>query len=524
MTLAIALVASALADSGPAPTSNVYTNTADIRELLWDGEVLWAATGGGLEAWSADGQLLATVNEGLPGTSLTSVGLHLGQLTLGFELQGAVAWDGEGWETVLAPGENLDGTVVATLPEQLALRGDAPGLVSDAVVFQGQTVLGTLHGQLHVGEQVIELGCPITDLSADVDQLRVACMFTSWTMDERGLVEVGLPATAAHPGAWGLRDGKVLTEEGVAASVPGRITSLARLPEGWAVGTEAGLYLVDDHGHRRLTPEGQICGNFITGAATFRGELLVTTFEDGACRFDGQRWWDIEHMPSALMNDVVVHEDEAWFATSAGLVRWDGQVIEEHHPSGWRVPRGQPGLNHDSVTALASGSGRLWVSDVLGPVSMAEGEYWRRHRLSVFGTSYQAVAACGEQAWVASEDAGVSHWTGRSWRHHDGTSGLPDDWAMAVACEGQQAWAGTYRDGVWRWDGRSWTEIPGVDPWILSVAKAPEALYVGTMDGLYRLGEEVQRLEAPDPRVHQISVEEGLLLVGTEGGLLVRAR
>jgi ligand-binding sensor domain-containing protein len=229
-------------------------------------------------------------------------------------------------------------------------------------------------------------------------------------------------------------------------------------------------------------------------------------------------------MPSALMNDVVVHGDEAWFATSAGLVRWDGEVIEQHHPNGWRVPRGEPGLNHDSVTAIASGSERLWISDVLGPVSMASGEYWRRHRLSVFGTSYQAVAACGEQAWVASEDAGVSQWTGRSWRHHDGTTGLPDDWVMAVACEGGQAWAGTYRDGVWRWNGRSWAPIEGTDPWILSLAKADEGLYVGTMNGLYRLGEEAARLTSPDPRVHQITVTDEAVLVGTEGGLAVLPR
>ena len=521
MFLATALAASALA----SPTSNVHTNTADIRELLWDGQVLWAATGGGLEAWSEDGQLLATVNEGLPGTSLTSVGMHQERLTLGFELQGAVSWDGGGWETVLPPGENLDGTVSSVLAEQLVLRGDAPGLVSDGVVFRDRTVLGTLHGELHTGDgHPIDLGCPIVDLATDGEELRIACVFTSWTWGERGLVETGLPATSAHPEAWGLRDGRVLTEEGVVASVPGRVSSLAKLPEGWAVGTEDGLFLIDSQ-HRRLTPEGQICGNFVTGAAMYEGELLVTTFEDGACRFDGQRWHPIEGMPSTLMNDVVVHEGEAWFATSKGLVRWDGEIVEEHHPRGWKVPRGQPGLNHDSVTALASGSERLWIADVLGPVSMAEGEYWRRHRLSVFGTSYQAAAACGKQAWVASEDAGASQWTGRSWRHHDGTTGLPDDWVMAVACEGREAWAGTYRDGLWRWDGASWTEVEGMDPWILALAKAPEALYVGTMDGVYRVDDEgVERLPSPDPRVHQLTVTEELLLIGTEGGLRVTPR
>ena len=125
--------------------------------------------------------------------------------------------------------------------------------------------------------------------------------------------------------------------------------------------------------------------------------------------------------------------------------------------------------------------------------------------------------------WVASEDAGVSHWTGRRWEHFDGTSGLPDDWVMAVACAGPgQAWAGTYRDGTWFYDGLRWTQVPGVDDWTLSLAAEGDGVWIGTLDGVYGVTpEQTVEVWSPDPRVHQLTVSEGLLLVGSENGLAV---
>ena len=514
MNLFIAVVAQAAA----APQADVletHTNTSDIRELLWDGQVLWAATGGGLEAYDERGRLLASVTVELPGTSLESVGYLDGQLVVGTQEQGAAAWDGERWVVVHDGRDNLAGTVVA-VTDRLVTRGDRSGLVSDAVVWGGHEVVGTLEGRLFVGDVELDLGCPIVDLAAGED-LRIACMFTSFTYDGE-LHEVGLPATAAHPGAWGLRSGQV---PGV-GGVPSHVTALAELPSGWAVGTEDGLYLLDERGQRRVTPQGQICGNFITGAAEPGDQVLVTTFQDGACRFDGERWHRIEGLPGELANDVVVHDGLAYFATSHGLGVWDGERMEVVDKTPTR--RGAPGLQHDVVTALASGD-RLWMSDLVGPVSVDDDGYWRRHRYSVFGMSYQAAAACGPQAWVASEDAGVSHWTGRRWEHFDGSSGLPDDWVMAVACDGTHGYAGTYRDGTWRWDGRRWTQVDVPDAWTLALAVGDEGLYVGTLGGAWLVeGDEAIALPAPDPRVHQLTLTDERVYVGTEGGLVVLGR
>ncbi|HJN73771.1 MAG TPA: hypothetical protein QGF58_07565 [Myxococcota bacterium] len=484
-------IAAVAAQAAPPQVVQVHTNTSDIRELLWDGQVLWAATGGGLEAWSEDGRLLAHATIELPTTDLVDVAYTDTLVVTTGEL-GSARWDEQ------------TGAFVPAVAPAMSWRTMAVEVRSEGLV---------------IGEDTLALGCPVLDVAVAED-IRIACLFTSFVYDGEELVEVGIPATAAHPEGWGLRGGGVITDDaGRIGAVPGAVTSLEKVGDAWFIGTEDGLYLLENS-LERLTPDGQICGNFITGADRFRGELVVTTFQDGACRFDGESWHPIEGLPGRLVNDVVVHGESAWMATSHGLARWDGDSVEviTEGASG----RGRPGLQHDVVTALASGE-RLWMSDLLGPVSVDEG-YWRRHRFSVFGTSYQAVAACGPEAWVASEDAGVSHWSGRRWSHHDGSTGLPDDWVMAVACTEGEAWAGTYRDGVWRWDGRSWTAVETPDDWILSLAIAEEGLYVGTLGGLFLVGDETVTIEVLDPRVHQLSVTEEELFVGTEGGLTTYMR
>ena len=42
-------------------------NTADVSELWWDGGLLWAATSGGLEAWTAEGERVHHIDAALPG-------------------------------------------------------------------------------------------------------------------------------------------------------------------------------------------------------------------------------------------------------------------------------------------------------------------------------------------------------------------------------------------------------------------------------------------------------------------------
>ncbi len=266
------------------------------------------------------------------------------------------------------------------------------------------------------------------------------------------------------------------------------------------------------------------CPNFLMGATRHKGALVVAGFDGGGCTFDGERWHRVVGLPATMLNDVLSDGETLWWATSAGLVRQAGGQMEVLPLQMGSTPWGAAATHHSQVTGLARGD-RLWISDVVGPLAVSEGGTWRRYRTAVWGTSYQTVAACGEQAWVGSEDAGASHFDGRRWRHHDAETGLPDDWIMAVACDGQgRAWAGTYQDGLWTWDGQAWSQVPGLpEDWIQALTWSPQGLWVGTMTGLFFLGTEgVERVKGlPHPSVHDLKWADGQLLVSTENGLAV---
>ena len=92
---------------------------------------------------------------------------------------------------------------------------------------------------------------------------------------------------------------------------------------------------------------------------------------------------------------------------------------------------------------------------------------------------------------------------------------------MAVECVDGVAYAGLYDDGLWVLD-RSWQQIPLEDDWVLSLAHDGDRMWVGTMGGLFSLDHE-GLLWTPDPRVHHLAAEDGVVYAGTEGGLVLYA-
>ena len=390
---------------------------------------------------------------------------------------------------------SLEGELVEQHWEDPPHRVEAP--------FEGGILRGEVDGTLtfEAGGQEVswQLGCPITDIDSSG---RIACLFTAYQFTWRP-EEVVVPASAAADTAWGLTNGAILTDEGIVGRVPGRVTALAQVGEHWWVGTADGLYRVGDS-VERLTSDNQICGNFVTGTAVFEETLVVATFDRGACSWDGQRWATIP-LPTQLVNDVVVYEDALWFATSDGLIRSDGERFY---------------VKDDGVFTDVAVGDRFWATSLVGPVSH-DGERWRRHRYNVFGTSYQTVSSCGEMALAGSEDAGLTIYNGRRWQQHDALGTLPDEWVMAVECVDEVAYAGLYDDGLWVLD-RTWQQIPLEDDWVLSLAHDGEQMWVGTMGGLFALDHDGV-LWTPDPRVHHVASEGGVIYAGTEGGLVLYA-
>ena len=63
----------------------------------------------------------------------------------------------------------------------------------------------------------------------------------------------------------------------------------------------------------------------------------------------------------------------------------------------------------------------------------------------------------------------------------------------------------------------------GANAKVTALAVSGDRLYVGTMNGAFRVGEDTVELAVPDPRVHQVTVGQSIYL-GTEGGLAVFER
>ena len=497
----------------------LFSQMRDVADLHYDGEVVWAASTGGVEVFDLEGSSLARLDD-LPGRRATAIHWLDDSLVVGTE-GGAYAWSDQGWSEV---GPRTPVVAVTELGIVYRDGGAWPepflsARLVDAVAWEGHLLGFTADGRMltEVGE--VQLPGPVADVEVVDGQVRIALHMAAAIWDDSGLQILPIPATAAGA-VWGTSDGAVVDDSGTRiGGVPAAIDEIRAVDGQLLLATDDGVWSLDDQVDSWA--QDGICDNFITGITRHQGELVVSTFNGGACVFDGEIWRELE-LPSTMANDVLSDGEDLWVATAEGLVRVGEGVFTQVEPD---KPRAHPGTNHDGINALAMGPDGLWVADVLGPVQV---EPWRRYRWHVSGHSYQSIAACPTgEVWVGSEDDGLAvrgvelgSRNGRSsWRHVGRLDGLPEDWVMAVACAGEgAAWVGTYRNGVGLMDEDGWTPILE-DAWVQFLLVDGDGLWIGTADGLFFRSESgVEKILDED--VHALYREEDRLWVGTRSGLL----
>ncbi len=497
----------------------VLSHTADVTDVHIAQDVVWVTTTGGLVGYSQAGELVSSTGV-LPNRQAMAVGMHQGALTVGTAV-GAYTRDGQDW-LPFGPA-----TPVIAVTESMVVYRDGStwpqgGLVTrlvDAVEWNGEVVGFTADGLMVAEEETFVLPGPVADVAVVDGKVRIACHIAAAIYDGAELQVLPIPATAAGP-VWGTAEGVLVDDLGSrVAAVQGTIDEVRASETGWLVGTDNGLWSVGEE-IERWTTDGP-CGNFITGLTRHEGELIVGTFNGGACAYDGQRWRTLK-TPSRMVNDVASTGEELWIATAEGLVQV-GQGV--HVAVVDDAPLGTPGTNHAGINALSAGPEGLWAADVLGPVSVAP---WRQYRWHVSGHSYQAIASCpGGEVWAGSEDDGlavrgvdVGRKMGRStWRQFNRLDGMPEDWVMSIACAGPgAAWVGTYRSGVGRVDASGWHSVLE-DAWVQALWADGDVLWIGTADGLYRL-DEAGIVQLTQDDVHSLLRDGDDLWVGTRSGLL----
>ncbi len=497
----------------------LLASMADVQDLHYDGSVVWAATSGGVEVFDTEGRSLATLDD-IPNRRTTAVG-YVGEIFTIGTAQGAYQWVDDGWlssgpstPVIAVTGASVVYRNGSSWPEEL----QSDRLV-DAVFWRGENYGVTADGRIIAGNQEWLLPGPAADVEVVDDKLRVACHIAAVIFDGVELQVLSIPATAAGA-VWGTAEGVIVDDSGTRiGAIPGSIREIREVEGSIIVAGDNGVWAIGGS-TEQWTQQGP-CGNFITGIARHDGQLVVGTFNDGACRFDGENWTTIE-TPSTMVNDVVSSGGDLWIATAEGLVQ-EGEAIYVEVVDD--APRGTPGTNHTGINALSAGPSGLWAADVLGPVRVDD---WRRYRWHVNGHSYQTIASCPNgEVWAGSEDDGlaifgsnIGNRTGRSrWRQFNRLDGLPEDWVMSVACAGPgAAWVGTYRNGVGRVDSQGWHPLlEGV--WVQALLSEGDRLWIGAVDGLYLAeGDRVVKLRGDD--VHTLYRDGETLWVGTRSGLL----
>jgi len=497
----------------------LFSNMTQVEDLHFDGAVLWAASSGGVEVYDTDGDLLATVAD-IPSRQATTVGTLGERIAVG-SIQGGFVWDGDGWneagprKPVVAITENV---LVYRDGSAWPMQGFAERVV-EAVAWKGRLYGFTSDGRMLSEDREWTLPGPVADVQIVDDEIRIACHIGAAVFDGQSVDFLPIQATAAGE-VWGTAEGALVDDAGRrVGGVQAAIDEIRRVEGRWILGTDEGVWAIDSS-VERWTQEGP-CGNFVTGITRHLDDLVIGTFNQGACRFNGEEWV-VVNTPSTMVNDVMSAKGDLWIATAEGLVQVDKALHVEVKDN---ARRRDAGTNHRGINAISMGPSGLWVADVLGPVRV---DRWRRYRWHVSGHSYQAIASCPDgEVWAGSEDDGlavfgakVGQKKGRSkWRQFNRFDGLPEDWVMALACAGPgAAYVGTYRNGVGRVDANGWQPVME-DAWVQALLVEGERLWIGTADGLYVAeGDEVQKVRSDD--VHSLYRDGDVLWVGTRSGLL----
>jgi hypothetical protein len=290
--------------------------------------------------------------------------------------------------------------------------------------------------------------------------------------------------------------------------------------------SDGGLWAWDEAGHLGRYEDGSWYRYadlpaetwFVDVAIGADGTVLVGT-SSGLYRLDDGSW---RRHPASPAGSVAVEVDPVtgaeWWATAAGLVRWDGTDAVPLPDPPSEMPEGV----HD---ILAGGDGTLWLSGTLGyfpdqgglaryhddsrswevvrplggfddlPADLArtpDGGLWAV--LSDWSGDWSRLAAAGETyvEWsLAHFDSGSQRWTAYE-------PGPPDVYPLAMAADGDAVWLAQGSatmaeledlEGVLRFDGETWTSYLD-DRVVTAVAAAGDGtIWVSVLDepGVTRL-------------------------------------
>jgi ligand-binding sensor domain-containing protein len=267
--------------------------------------------------------------------------------------------------------------------------------------------------------------------------------------------------------------------------------------------------------------------NDISALASDGERLWAGTFDNGLAVYHDGRWRRIEHPRiDANINALAVERGRVWVATSAGL-----SVIEGDRITRLDARDGLPSRHVLAVTVLSRGG--VLAGTTRGAAIIRDGV------VTVIGRKQGLYIS---NVWAVAEDSEGWIWLGTTkglyrvgpdatWQRFSVATGhLRDDWVMALARAGDALWIGTYKGGVTRLDragavayqathvGEAWVN-PGGLTW------RGDTLYVATMDGLLvsdGAGLRPADMALPGRDTTAVAGQGGDLWIATRRGLVQR--
>lgn len=209
-------------------------------------------------------------------------------------------------------------------------------------------------------------------------------------------------------------------------------------------------------------------------------------------------------LPSNAVNGVAVdNANNKWFATSAGVAKFDGTT--------WTTFTTADGLIDNYVNCIGvDAASHVWAGTDVG-VSMFDGTIWTSFTTANGLVNSMINYISGDldgSVWIATS-AGLSNYNGSTWTSYKTAQGLPNDFVSYVAIENAaKRWFGTMLGGLSLYNGSAFTTFTTADSLmdnnIITIAvDSYKNKWIGTIEG-------ITQLDQNDVWVKNLRAKEGL--------------
>jgi len=281
------------------------------------------------------------------------------------------------------------------------------------------------------------------------------------------------------------------------------------------------------------TAEDGLASDHITWIAVHGNEVWFATYESGLSKYDkvSNQWTTYVESDSLADDDVkVVKADSTgniWIGTGLGLSVYDSENNE------WTNYRRKDGLVTDYIMDVEINNGSIWLGTSRGVGFMDEDtQKWKFYdgNDGLPGDFVTSLVNTGNDMWAGAHGGVFRFESDESrWVDVGAAFGLSDQLVTDMAFDGGSSlWIGT-DDGIFRYDiGNGDATYYGTDEVLTGkVINAicivnEDLVYAGTQAGLYVYKDgiwEKVTLELPSENIRAVTMDDGLLWLGTMSGL-----